>query len=295
MTQKHFFQQILDRHLPGVQLNHIESVSGGDISRAFRLQTQNQTYFCKLNSSFSEVFFQSERDNLSHLALALKPIKRTPDIIDCGQINNQSYLLMEFLETSPITPSDYVELASNLARIHHFYHHSYGWHHDNFIGSSYQKGGFLQTDWMNFFIEFRILPQSVNAFNHGLLSKSEAASIEMICSKLGSQWKELHSVPSLCHGDLWYGNIIKVKETGFFFIDPACSYSNRETDIAMTELFGSFPEAFYQTYNEVFPLTDGYSERKPFWNLYHNLNHLNLFGSSYLESVRKIIQYYTHQ
>ncbi|MBI9098954.1 MAG: fructosamine kinase family protein, partial [Spirochaetaceae bacterium] len=115
--------------------------------------------------------------------------------------------------------------------------------------------------------------------------------IESICSRIKSLLPE-PDYPSLLHGDLWSGNYMVDQQGHAVLIDPAAYYGHREADLAMTELFGGFNREFYHIYNEVYPLKPGYRQRKDLYNLYHMLNHLNLFGSSYAGSVRSIISAY---
>ena len=94
------------------------------------------------------------------------------------------------------------------------------------------------------------------------------------------------------HGDLWSGNYFSDQHQVPCIFDPATYFGLRETDLAMTELFGRLPQKFYDAYQEAFPLNPGYDERKDLYNLYHLLNHLNLFGSSYLASIEKLVKRY---
>ena len=164
----------------------------------------------------------------------------------------------------------------------------YGFKNDNYIGASKQINK-PKSSWITFFRECRLEPQFKMAeryFDNGfirdainLMEKLDKILIEPI-------------KPSLLHGDLWSGNIMTGSNGKAMLIDPAVYVGHAEADFAMTELFGSLPRAFYKAYEEVNPLQPGYKERRDLYNLYHLLNHLNLFGSSYLFSVIQSVKRY---
>jgi len=152
----------------------------------------------------------------------------------------------------------------------------FGWASDNWIGLSPQKNGW-SDDWIAFYRDCRLIPQLEPA---GLVEESE-----FLLKNLSSFFVNHQPLPSLLHGDLWSGNA-GFTAAGPVIFDPAAYYGDREADLAMTELFGGFPTAFYASYNEAFPLPRGYEVRKNLYNLYHLLNHLNLFGGGYLGQVK---------
>ena len=170
---------------------------------------------------------------------------------------------------------DWPGLARMLAKLHRTRGPRFGWGNDNWIGLAPQKNAW-SDDWPEFFWTYRLLPQ---------LSKANLN--EEIDVK--SFFRSYKPVPSLLHGDLWPGNVGFTPEGPVVF-DPAVYFGDREADLAMTELFGGFPEVFYSTYQESFPLDIGYSQRKHLYNLYHLLNHLNLFGSGYLGQVKETLR-----
>ncbi|HZQ72986.1 MAG TPA: fructosamine kinase family protein [Burkholderiales bacterium] len=193
---------------------------------------------------------------------------RVPRVLALGQ----DELVLERLELR--REGDYAELARMLARVHRVTGPRYGWPRDNYIGLGVQANGWCD-DWARFWLERRMRPQLALARRKGFdLPEPSLALLD-----------GHHPAPSLLHGDLWSGN------AGFcggrpVLFDPAVYYGDRECDLAMTELFGGFPRAFYEAYGEAYPLASGYEKRKTLYNLYHLLNHLNLFGSSYLPQVR---------
>jgi fructosamine-3-kinase len=156
-----------------------------------------------------------------------------------------------------------------------FINDRFGWESDNWIGLSPQKNAW-DDDWPGFFWEFRLAPQLQRA---GLLKESSS-----FLSRLERLFQQYKPIPSLLHGDLWSGNVGFTQEGPVIF-DPAVYYGDREADIAMTELFGGFPDEFYSEYKKELPLDRGYETRKHLYNLYHLLNHLNLFGSGYRAQV----------
>jgi protein-ribulosamine 3-kinase len=168
---------------------------------------------------------------------------------------------------------DWPAMARMVARLHRNTAPRFGWASDNWIGLSPQKNAW-SDDWARFFWEFRLLPQ---------LSKANLAQ-EASNLDIARFFRTYRPVPSLLHGDLWNGNI-GFTSGGPVVFDPAVYYGDREADIAMSELFGGFPREFYSSYEKDFPLAAGYQTRKHLYNLYHLLNHLNLFGSGYRAQV----------
>ncbi|MBS22056.1 MAG: hypothetical protein CL739_08210 [Chloroflexi bacterium] len=175
-----------------------------------------------------------------------------------------------------------------MAELHRISQDHFGLDHDNFIGSTPQKNN-LEKDGIIFFRDHRIQFQRQLAQKAGLLPVSIDKKIDSLCENLNRFLDTSGERPALMHGDLWSGNYFPDSNGNPCIFDPAVYYGLREADIAMTELFGRLPERFYDAYHEAFPMNHGYHERKDLYNLYHLLNHLNLFGSSYLSSVQKIV------
>jgi fructosamine-3-kinase len=206
--------------------------------------------------------FATEADGLE----ALRPHIRVPKVLDCGLKDGKAFILLEHLDLQ--RSGDYAAMGRMLAALHRQTGPRFGWRRDNYIGLAAQKNAW-RDDWAEFFLECRLRPQASKA---GLA----LPSLKLL---------EGHGPePSLLHGDLWSGNA-GFTSAGPVVFDPAVYYGDRETDLAMTELFGGFPREFYAAYNEAFPLPEGYERRKHLYNLYHLLNHLNLFGSGYRGQV----------
>jgi fructosamine-3-kinase len=205
----------------------------------------------------------AEREGLR----ALGAVARVPRILDHGE----DYLLLERLDLQ--RGGDWAALARMLARLHRTTGPRYGWEKDNFIGRAPQKNGW-RDDWAVFWRECRLQPQYERA---GMKGEYFEHLLE------GHQ-----PAPSLLHGDLWNGNVGFTAEGPVIF-DPAVYYGDREADLAMTELFGGFPPEFYEEYRRAYPLPAGYETRKNLYNLYHLLNHLNLFGAGYRAQVQRTL------
>lgn len=202
---------------------------------------------------------------------------RAPEPFEHGLRDGQAFIEMQRLELG--RPADWPALARMLAQLHRHTAKSFGWETDNWIGLAPQRNGW-QADWTSFFLEKRLMPQAAQARRNGYVL--ELPDLARLLAGHRPQ-------PSLLHGDLWNGNAGFTAEGPVIF-DPAVYYGDREADIAMTELFGGFPQAFYAAYDEAFALPAGYGERKTLYNLYHLLNHLNLFGEAYLGQVRSALR-----
>jgi fructosamine-3-kinase len=179
------------------------------------------------------------------------------------------------------------EMGRRIAALHSVQHARFGWHRDNTIGSTAQANGWSDC-WTTFWRERRLAPQlglaAANKYTGALQRQGEA-----LLSRLPQLLGEHDPRPSLLHGDLWRGNASFTRAGEPVVYDPACYFGDREADLAMTELFGGFPRAFYAGYEEVLPQVEGYAVRRDLYNLYHVLNHLNLFGAAYLEQARGLI------
>jgi len=197
---------------------------------------------------------------------------RAPEPFGHGVAGREAYLLLEFLELKG--QGDFAMLGRMLAEAHRKAGPRFGWARDNYIGATPQQNGWMD-DWADFWRERRLKPQHELARRNGV----DLGKVELDTVLRGHKPQ-----PSLVHGDLWSGNAGFTAEGPVVF-DPAVYYGDREVDLAMTELFGGFPREFYRAYNEAFPLDAGYETRKHLYNLYHLLNHLNLFGSGYLAQV----------
>lgn len=197
---------------------------------------------------------------------------RAPEPFDHGIRGGKAFIEMERLELG--ARADWPAMGRMLAALHRNTADRFGWKSDNWIGLGPQKNGWCE-DWASFFLEKRLIPQAARAEQNGY--RIELPDVKKLLE--GHRPKA-----SLLHGDLWSGNA-GFTPSGPVIFDPAVYYGDREADLAMSELFGGFPREFYASYNEAFPLPSGYEVRKNLYNLYHLLNHLNLFGGGYLGQV----------
>ncbi len=198
-------------------------------------------------------------------------------------------LVMDRVRRGSGSGAVYREAGAMLARMHRSTPcDAAGFEHDNFIGLGRQNNGWVDS-WPRFFAERRISPQVEQARSTGLLERSDELACERLCARMEEILPDTEAM-SLLHGDLWSGNVIPGDDERAYFIDPAVYYGHREADLAMTRLFGGFPAAFYDAYEREWPLLSGSEERVPVYNLYHLLNHLNIFGPSYRSSVRSVLK-----
>ncbi len=256
---------------------------GGCIHRARVLEGEDAMWFVKLNDPDVLPMFEAESDGLK--ALAETEAFRVPRPLCSGAIGEQAYLVLEHLDLRPVAGrADAIAFGRALAELHHRHGARYGWCRDNFIGATPQMNTENDT-WPRFFATARLLPQVKRAAEHGRALQEKGT---LLAEKLPALFLDYRPQPSLLHGDLWHGNAAMCGRTPAVF-DPAVYCGDRETDLAMTELFGGFPQAFYAAYREAWPLDEGYESRKTLYNLYHVLNHLNLFGSGYLRQAERMI------
>lgn len=268
-------------------------ITGGDINDAYELTlTDGAHVFMKSNSSVNEDFFAAEASGL--LAIAQTGAVGTPKILGFGSEPGYSFLLMEFIGRARPVKNYWEIFARGLAAMHRADTSdltaggSYGFLHDNYIGSGRQINT-PHKSWISFFRDCRLRPQFEHASHY--FDTANRRRMEQLLDTLGNILTEPDR-PSLLHGDLWSGNVVTGTDGRAWLIDPAVSVGHAEADIAMTELFGGFPQAFYAAYQEAFPMQPDYEYRRDLYNLYHLLNHLNLFGRSYLAPVQRILAEY---
>lgn len=276
-----------------VTITDRRSVSGGDINRAYALTLSNgQRIFMKNNPGRGLDFFRAEALGLA--AIGATNTISVPKVYGIGEDGSGAFLCMEMLETGPKISDFWEVFAGELAAMHRadtgaFVENGrYGFSGSNFIGATPQKN-ITHDSWISFFREERLLPQIELAKRY--FSSGDRKMIDRFLDRLDSLLVEPEA-PSLIHGDLWGGNFITGPDGKAWLIDPATYVGSAEADLAMTELFGGFSGAFYEAYREQGLLQPGYRDRKDIYNLYHLLNHLNLFGSGYLSSVMSIVRRY---
>ncbi len=266
-------------------LVNVQSLAGGDINAAYRLQAEHRSFFVKLNRPERLPMFAAEATGLQ--ALAQTRTIRVPELIACGNTSEHAFLVLEYIALNKLNTRSEQLLGQQLAQLHRQKQAYFGWHRDNTIGSTAQVNGHYH-DWLTFWQEQRLSYQLALAAERGYGGRLQALG-----EQLGRNLKPLFSgyrpQPALVHGDLWGGNAAADEQGNPVIYDPACYFGDRETDIAMTELFGGFSPAFYQAYQAAYPLDPGYDRRKALYNLYHILNHLNLFGQDYLHQAENML------
>jgi len=263
----------------------VHRLSGGDINAAFRLQGDDKSYFIKLNRADLVTMFEAEFAGLQDIANTQSV--RVPAPVVCGKTAEHAFLVLEYLEFGCSDKASDRLLGRQLALMHQLQQPYFGWHRDNTIGSTLQLNS-QSDDWLAFWCEKRLGFQLKLAANKGYGGILQVNG-ERLCSDMAALFADYLPQPSLLHGDLWAGNAAASKQRYPVIFDPACYYGDREADLAMTELFGGFSGDFYAAYQAVWPLDNGYGVRKTFYNLYHILNHLNLFGGGYLRQAESMM------
>ncbi len=260
---------------------NFHGVSGGCINQGYQIKGNNRSYFVKLNQADRVEMFAAEALGLKQM-LATNTI-RVPKPICWGMTDNHSYIAMEWLEFASGDRKSWEEMGHQLAAMHQVKVSSeFGWEVNNTIGATPQINTKI-ANWADFFAEYRIGYQIKLAKRKG--GNFPDRIIEIVRNKLANRQPQ----PSLVHGDLWSGNAAVTVSGEPVILDPATYWGDREVDIAMTEVFGGFPAAFYRGYNEEWELDSGYQERKTIYNLYHILNHFNLFGGGYGSQASRMI------
>jgi fructosamine-3-kinase len=261
------------------------SVSGGDINEAARVETVEARYFVKWNLASPRSMFQAEARGLQLLSAA--NALRIPRVI--AVIDQPSALVLEWIDLGADKHAAAEALGRGLAQQHRSHAPTYGLDHDNFIGSNLQHNT-PSRSWIEFFRDQRLGVQRDLARQRGHLTSDRARRLDRVMNHLDRWIDESLVTPALLHGDLWGGNYLIDAQGQPVLIDPAAYYGDRETELAFTELFGGFGARFYAAYHDVWPLDHGYADRRDLYNLYHLLNHLNLFGEGYGGSVDAILR-----
>ncbi|MCM1244024.1 MAG: fructosamine kinase family protein [Roseburia sp.] len=272
------------------------SVAGGDINAAYQMELSDGTYvFMKSNKKEKRSFFTAEAVGID--AIARMGAIGTPKLLCTGTDDDRggfSFLLMEWIRGGSRLARYQEIFANELAGMHRAPVEEfvtggrYGFWQDNYIGAGEQVNA-ARDSWIEFFRDCRLEPQFERAGHN--LGNGDRKKAARLLDHLGDFLVEPEK-PSLLHGDLWSGNVITGNDGKAWLIDPAVYVGHAEADLAMTELFGGFSGEFYRAYRESGLLQPGYERRRDLYNLYHLLNHLNLFGRSYLASVRRIMDEY---
>ncbi len=269
------------------KIRNATPLGGGCINNATRVETENGFLFLKTNDHCPHDMFEREAEGLT--ALTSNPSPLTPNAIRIPNVLHfgTNFILLEYIGSGTSKNNFWETLGEQLARLHLRTSPRFGFDHDNYIGSTPQINTW-EDDGYKFFAEHRLLYQAELAKKNRLISNLQ--SLIPLIKKLPSLIPPQPA--SLLHGDLWSGNIHTDEGGSPVLIDPAAHYGWAEAELAMMNLFGSTPEKFFKAYESVNPLHSGYKERFDLYNLYHLLNHANLFGGSYLASVSAILKKY---
>jgi len=279
-------------HRPFV-IHNAAPVGGGDINQAYRLEIADGTrYFLKLNdaqhhripATWLRTGFVAEAAGLE--AIAATGSIRVPRPLAHGIAGRHSYLLLEWLELH--THGDAKQLGARLAALHRCSAPRFGFAQDNFIGTTPQPNGW-KDEWIDFWRERRLGFQLQLAVENGYGEELQHLGQQLL-DALPAFFDGHSSQPSLLHGDLWGGNHAYLADGTPAIFDSASYYGDRECDLAMTELFGGYPADFYAAYRSAWPLDEGYETRRDLYNLYHILNHANLFGGGYVGQSKRMMQ-----
>lgn len=261
-----------------------DEAGGGCINRAFLLEGGGERYFVKLNGSERLSMFEAEAEGLKEIATT--ETVRIPMPLCSGVAEGQAFLVLEYLPLHASDAHAQETLGRQLAQMHRVTAPTFGWRRDNTIGSTPQPNTPM-ADWVAFWRDQRLGFQLQLAANSG--GRALRGKGEQLLERLPAFFADYRPVASLLHGDLWGGNAAATADDEPVIFDPAVYYGDRETDIAMTELFGGFSARFHAAYREAWPLDAGYRTRKNLYNLYHVLNHFNLFGGGYLSQAERLM------
>lgn len=276
-----------------IKIEKTSRISGGDINETYGLTTTDgKCIFIKTNTKENQSLFAAEAAGLD--AIARTKTIGTPQILGIGtdeENGGLSFLLLEFISGKSRKKNYWEDFARQLSEMHRaetaglVSGGKYGFSCDNYIGRHSQANTGYES-WTAFFRDCRLEPQFQDTARY--FEKEEWKRIIRLLDRIDEILVE-PEYPSLLHGDLWSGNVITGNDGAAWLIDPAVYVGHAEADLAMTELFGGFPSVFYDAYKEAAPLQPGYERRRDVYNLYHLLNHLNMFGRMYLSEVKRII------
>lgn len=313
-----------------VQLSGVSPVSGGSINETYRLDTSEGPFFLKRKRRAPGGFFASEARGLELLRQAGAKVPAVIGWIDTDSFDAEelaaagedgAFLLMEWLEKAPWSSRTMEDLGRGLAAVHRSAavqrpgedqvrdqarHHAretvasgcvYGLHGDNFIGELAQPNRFMD-DWAEFYGQFRLKPQWELGLQNGTIAPGSARArrLEYVVGHV-DRWIPRRPGVSVLHGDLWAGNAMAARgakdaDPAPYLLDPSAYFGHHEVDLAFSEYFGGFSPSFYSAYREVFPWDECYHERKPLYQLYYILVHLNLFGEAYGADADAILRRY---
>lgn len=265
----------------------IKKIQGGSINEAFYIRTVDAEFFMKFHANSPKGFFKSE-------AIGLRLIKETetisvPNYLSYSDQPGNAFLLLEWIEGKKNEQTEEI-LGYKLAELHKCYGRMHGFETDTYIGFLPQPNE-LNPNWLEYYRDKRLGSQLQIGIENGHITNKRRKQMEKLLERL-DKWIPSFVEPSHLHGDFYSGNWIVGPGGEPFIVDPSFLYGDRHFEIAFTELFGGFPDRFYEAYKESYPLRKDYEDVKPIYQLYYLLAHLNMFGEAYGESVDKILNRY---
>lgn len=266
----------------------IKRTHGGDINEAYTLSTGKGLIFLKVNKAhdFPEMF-NKEKDGLD--ALRRLSACRVPKVLGIVEDQHLQFLFLEHIQQGSPSSDFWETFGAHLAHMHKQGNPKFGWHLDNYMGNLKQINTWTAT-WTDFFTRCRIMPLAEQLYQRQDFSKKNIQQVENLSRRTADIFPD--ESPAFVHGDLWSGNLLADEHGAPVLIDPAVSFSHREMDIGLTKLFGGFPQAFYDAYNEAYPLVHGWQDRLSLTQLYPLLFHAVAFGGSYIMRCKQIIAQY---
>lgn len=263
----------------------VQTVTGGDINRAYKIQYRNAAFFLKVNDNAAcPLMFQREADGLAAIKKYSNCI--VPDVIQTGVAGDQQYLLLQWIERAAPAKDYYSSLGKSLAEMHSQSQTQSGWPVDNYIGSLPQHNT-ITDDWCSFYANHRIAPLVKRLTTTGQFNSKQLGHAERLYTKLSQYFP--NEKPAFLHGDLWGGNHFPNEKGLPVLIDPAVYCGHREMDIGMTALFGGFGSNFYEAYHYYYPLESGWQQRLQLTQLYPVLVHAVLFGGHYIAQAASVL------
>jgi protein-ribulosamine 3-kinase len=263
-----------------------ERLAGGSTGGSFRLVCTTEVVFLKTSDAGRAWALEAEAAALRELAAS--DTLRVPAVLGSGRAGAIAYLALEWIDF--VAPADHVfaRLGRSLAELHRHSAEAFGWDRDSSLGATRQPNRPC-SQWLTFLREQRLGFQLALARDNGLPSACTARGAELL-ERLEGYFDGYRPQPSLLHGDLWSGNWGATSSGEPCVYDPALYYGDREADLAIARLFGGFPPEFYSAYDTEWPLAAGWERRGQLYELYHLLNHFNLFGRAYLPAVAAALE-----